>query len=345
MSFTRSFIGVNILFGLVALAGEAQAQLPKPGDPRGSVEVDPEVNDSKTNEDPIVSFGEDGTTDGTTFTIFERTQQDEFGNDWFRAGYAAEIGASAYRDNFTADTQFRATGNAFASMLGSETLDLVRVVGLARSVNNAKEQVADVSFSLFLLNREVQKKTFGGGAYKREKKLFDFTQPIGKEVTTTIVVAGVPLTVGASASANEFLSVKGSIWIDGIEASLTPGAAVTANLSGGLGVQFLSVGLKTSIKLMEVTVPLAGTLKFVFGASSGGQCYASLMAGLAANLYLTYLQGQISAYAKIGFTWQEKKLTDWPGYTVGTNISSYANSWTTVLGECGSVFPPIPTQS
>jgi hypothetical protein len=275
-------------------------------------------------------------------TFFQREHSDSFGNNRFGAGYDVKVHATGYRDSWTANTQLRGYANTWARVWSpSFTKPIFTVDAVANTINNPGSQWAGIWYKVMVFGNSVREETIGGGAYNTEKKLVDRTQQVTPEVKATFYPWGIPVTVGAYVRANEYIKLHGNIWIDTINATLTPGGSLWVNAYVQVGVDgVLNGSVKGMLKLIDVSVPAYFWLGWTFGANQGGQCSLKADVWMGVNWNTRELDGNIAACGEI-IGWEKCiSVASWNGFMQSRNLFNLGGSRQFGVGTC--LYPTAP---
>jgi hypothetical protein len=311
--------------------------------PRDSAEADVGYN---IVDDPIVTQSHALVSESPEkLTIFNRGHEDAFGNNRFGGGYQLKTHATAERTDWTANTQLRGYANTWARVFGS-SYGVFTVDAVANTINNPNSQWAGIWYNVMVFGKTKASDTLGGGAYNNEKTVINKTQRVGPELSHTFVVFGVPVKVGAQVRANEYLTLKGKIWIDEVNATATPGGGLWVNAYAMAGIDGVLKGdVRGNIKLVDVSVPATLTAGWNFGfANDSGQCEATVFASANVDWVARQLDGSVSACAEI-IKWEKcKQIASWRGFHQRENLFNFSDSKAFGFGSCLPI-PGAPVQS
>lgn len=310
--------------------------------------IDAEAYTGKNKRNPVSVSRQALTMAGSAgaeeVTLFSQSEADTFGNERFGAGYQARLSGTAKRQNLLANTRFEGYANTWGKVF-TKSFGVATVTAVANTLNEPGKQWAGIWYSVYVFGRKVKEDTAGGGAYNREKNLFDQTQPVSPEVKTTFTVGPVPVTVSAQIFAREYLSMRGTFWVDGFDGSLKPGASVYVTAKAGVGVTHAQVGVRGNLTLLDASLPIAAKLKWGFGIPANGQCTATLSGSCSAKLTLRELNGTLDVFYELGFLKNGRRIAQWNAFQQDWELFNVARDWHLALGNCGSVIPPVPQQS
>ncbi len=278
-------------------------------------------------------------------TIFRREHEDSFGNGRFGGGYQLKTHATATRTSVTADSQLRGYTNTWVRALG-KSFGVFTVDAVANTINNSNSQWAGIWYNVMVFGKTVSSKTLGGGAYNVEKKVINKTQRVGEEVSATFTVFGVPVKVGAQVRANEYLNLKGRVWIDEINATVTPGGSLWVNAYAMVGIDGVVNGsVRGNLKVVEVAVPATVKAAWQFGPKyDDGRCAANILTASTVDWVARQLDGNIAVCGEV-LGWEKcRQIADWRGFSQRSNLFNYSRNKALDLGPCLSI-PAAPIQS
>jgi hypothetical protein len=258
-----------------------------------------------------------------------------FGNSRFGASYSTQGVTAAWSAGKSLSQNFmRASVTAFG-----DTKDVLVLNIFGETDGNT--QLAHVRAITMALGNTVRDVDRGGGDFNSTTNLTTFSQQLYNSGTQTFYIGPIPVSVGASINLGEAQSVKGHVWVDGIDASLRHSFALTATAFGGIGPWWANAGIKVkNLSLLSGSLALTSQGRYQFFCGGGGGCGAQYTIGHDYGLTFRELDGRVVLYASaFGFS-DEYEIANWTGFTQTIPIFQVA-PFSRSLGGLFNV-PPAP---
>jgi hypothetical protein len=259
-----------------------------------------------------------------------------YGNSRFGASYSTQGVTAAWSAGQSLSQNYVSTSvTAFGT-----TKDVLQATIYAET--NGPTQTAHVRGVLYVLGNAVRDTDKGGGDYTvAPTNVNGFSQKLYDTGTQTFWIGPIPVSVGASISANAWQSVKGHVWVDGIDATLSQGAGLSATAFGGVGPSWANAGIKVkNLSLLSGSIDLTSKGRYAMFDVGNGNCGALYNAAHDYGSRLRELDGSIVLYASAFGYSDEYNVFTWQGFSQYFPIYQVA-PFTRALGDCFAV-PQAP---
>jgi hypothetical protein len=263
-------------------------------------------------------------TDGraSTSPYVSSNTSDWYGNSRFGAGYSAysQTSASPGGDSFAYNSL-----SVTARALNDTKTPLQAYVYASTNLSSLTSNVYAYVYSMGNLVRNGSR---GGAQFNGTTNLTSFNSDFWKTPNIGFDVFGVNVSVNARVYGGASQSIFGRVWNDGINATLSQGGHIKAEVTGGASVGWGLASGGVSVKdlsLTSLSFPLAATATWWGFSPAPGACVSMANVGETYGASLQWLSGRVVLWGKAfwGAASNEYEIANWPGIQKNFGLANF----------------------
>lgn len=360
----KSTISWSIAGALLAIPILAHAAEPPPGynpefDPKGEYDEMPGYAYIGKNSDQITKSASAGAAPAAKISAGVTTPVpvynsylnwgDGFGNSTWGARYNASASSTAGSNPVGLDVlapgdfaNLDTALGAYVTAAGKE-VRLVQIQG--HFVTKTNPQQADGKAELIILGKQLNDWTIPVGRYSKTLPLFKFPMDLPPFPALGYDLLGVHLSIDLGIGGSIYANLVGTVYYDGVNATLVPGAEAHAIATATAGTDFANIWVKSTINLLKIETPIKATVAWTQTQVAPNQCQHAIAAQVRGDLNIRSLNGRIRAGYTLGWSWLKKGVTlySWSAIDRSWNIfNSTTFPWSAVRKTNCTSF--VPTQ-
>lgn len=295
----------------------------------------PDSGDVTMVQSALTSTPTDSRSSTTSPYVMSNTS-DSYGNQRFGAGY------SAFSETYASPGGYSLAYNS-ASVTATANYDRKTPLQVTvYAATNQSTSSANVYAYVYSMGNLVRNGSRGGAQFNGATYLTSLSTDFWKSPGVSYnVFSFVDVTASARVYGTANQSVYGTVWNDGIDATLSQGGDIRAEVTGGLSVLAGGVSGGVSVKdlkLTSVSLPLTATAKWWGYTYSPGNCVSWVNLGERYSLSLQWLSGRVVLWGKIGYSFistsGDYEIANWPGITQARDIANFPAQWQQIDNSC-----------
>lgn len=280
----------------------------------------PNSGDTTMIRSALTSSPVDGRNSASPYVT--SSHSDWYGNSRFGAGYnvysqtSASPGGGSFAYNYVGVT---------ARALNDTKTPLESYVYASTNWSSLSSNVYAYVYSMGNLVRNGSR---GGAQFNGITYLTSMSTDFWRSPNVAFDVWGVSVSANARVYGSASQHLFGKVWNDGINATLSQGGAIKAEVSASASVLggLASGGVNVKdLTLTSISFPLAATSQWWGFSPAPGACVSMVNLGERYSVGLQWLSGRVVLWGKVlwGAGGGEYEIANWPGITQNFDLANF----------------------